>query len=363
MENQCSNKAKSIDELFAAACDFKDEEKRWEAVSALHSCGGEKAFCRCLELLENNNIQNRIAAVDVLAQLYSSRSFIQSDSPEIIRYKRLHPRKTVDILLDLLQTTVDDDLLESVCSAFCHNKSHRAIAPLVALKDHPNPDVRYAMCLALSGYEDIRAVKTLIELSNDEDDDIRNWATFELAQQIDINTKYIRKALWQRVDDHHNETRAEAILGLARRQVTAITEPLALELQKCLDNGECWDQIVEAAFSMPNPAYYKLLVAIAENFDNIWSLDEAIAACRIPSLDEDEVPDDLPTSCYVCGLRNAFVDSALYVVCKRCGWINDKEQRSDPELVTWHNPRSLNQERKRWRERLDMAAALDTSKI
>jgi hypothetical protein len=83
------------------------------------------------------------------------------------------------------------------------------------------------------GHTDRKAVRTLIELSADPDADIRDWATFGLAQQIGTNTREVREALYARVEDEDDDTRAEALMGLARRRDERVSVPLIKELCLC----------------------------------------------------------------------------------------------------------------------------------
>ncbi|OYV95779.1 MAG: hypothetical protein B7Z73_01935 [Planctomycetia bacterium 21-64-5] len=72
--------------------------------------------------------------------------------------------------------------------------------------------------LALTGHEEQAAIECLIRLSRDSDSDVRDWATFGLGSQCDLDTPQIRDALAARLDDTDDDTRHEAIVGLARRQ-------------------------------------------------------------------------------------------------------------------------------------------------
>jgi HEAT repeat protein len=52
---------------------------------------------------------------------------------------------------------------------------------------------------------------------DDVDDEVREWATFELGTQCDVDTPEIRAALRKRLSDGYEEARNEAIWGVARR--------------------------------------------------------------------------------------------------------------------------------------------------
>ncbi len=62
------------------------------------------------------------------------------------------------------------------------------------------------------------AIATLIELMDDAEDNVRDWATFELGTQCEVDTPAIRDALRKRLTDSYEEARSEAIWGLARRK-------------------------------------------------------------------------------------------------------------------------------------------------
>ena len=346
----------STDALFDVACNSVDEDTRWKAISRLHFVGGEDAFQKCLQLLRSTNIKHKIAAVDILAQLMDPDRIDAADS-DGTKYKRLHPRKTIDVLLNVVTSASDEDLLASIFYAMGHNKSQRAVSSLVAHKNHFNSDIRYAVCFALLTNTDKDSIFALIDLSKDEDEDVRNWATFGLAQQIDLNTPYIRNALWNRVSDRNNEIRAEAILGLSRRQDKSSIELIICELHNAIEKGECWDQIIEAAFYMPDPRYCEYLEILKSKKSDIWFIDEAIAANRIPLVNEYKMPDTAPSTCPVCGLNNAYSDDDEWQFCRRCGWVLDNDQLLNPHLSNRKNIRSLNKEQRRWLERIEIAKA------
>ncbi len=344
---------RSIDELFEAACSLEDEDTRWDVISILHYRGGDTAFKRCLELLKSDDSRTRMDAVDILAQLFVPNDYVKEGHPSC---ERLYPERLVSVLLDILHSDADDKLLATVCIALSHNKDSRAIDSLVALRNHPDREVRYGVTLALLTYEDSRAAKALIELTRDEDDEIRNWATFGLARQIDLDTKYIREALIKCLDDSFDAVRGEALHGLATRGDERVIEPLIKELYYISEADEYCDYAFEAAINMPDPRLYTALVAALDSGVIDSDLDRAIALCRIPSLEEtgDKITDAV-TRCPVCGLSRAFKKSKSWKFCKRCGWFDDTEQRADPELADKRNLRSLNYERERWQQRVEIA--------
>jgi len=62
----------------------------------------------------------------------------------------------------------------------------------VELKNHPSEDVRFGVVHGSLTHENESAIHTLIELSADEDEDVRNWATFGIGSLIVNDTEEIR---------------------------------------------------------------------------------------------------------------------------------------------------------------------------
>lgn len=78
--------------------------------------------------------------------------------------------------------------------------------------------------------EDERAIQALITLTADADDDVRDWATFGLGTQLDVDTPVVREALAARLEDPHDDTRAEAVVALAQRGDKRAFAPVLAEL-------------------------------------------------------------------------------------------------------------------------------------
>lgn len=80
--------------------------------------------------------------------------------------------------------------------------------------------------------DNIQAIDALIDLSNDKVASIRNWATFGLGSQIETDNNKIRKALWSRTSDKNQDTKLEAIVGLANRNDIKVKEIINSTLLK-----------------------------------------------------------------------------------------------------------------------------------
>lgn len=208
---------RTVDELFLAALTETDDDLAWQPVSALHYRGTHEALDRARALcLSECSFERRLGA-DVLGQL---------GVPE-----RTFSRECCAILMRMLKGERKANVLQSVLIAISHNHWPEVISQASQCAYHSDPGVRHAAALALIGYEEETAIECLIRLSRDPDNDVRDWATFGLGSQCDLGIPPIRDALAERLSDPHDDTRTEAIMGLARRQdpraVAAIHQELA----------------------------------------------------------------------------------------------------------------------------------------
>jgi HEAT repeat protein len=195
---------RSVDELFFAALTETDEELAWQPVAALHYRGTREVLKRAYSLCVSQCSFERQLGANVLGQL---------GVPE-----RTFPRECRTILLRMLKGEHNSEVLQAVLIALYHNEWAEVVPHALPFADHPNADVRHAAVLALNGHEEQAAIECLIRLSRDRDSDVRDWATFGLGSQCDLDTPEIRDALAARLDDADDDTRHEAIVGLARRQ-------------------------------------------------------------------------------------------------------------------------------------------------
>jgi HEAT repeat protein len=118
------------------------------------------------------------------------------------------------------------------------------------------------------GQEDRVAVGTLIELTRDRKAHVRDWATFALGVQIEMDTPEIRQALVERLSDEDADTRAEAMVGLARRGDRRVLPALREELT----SGSVGTLAVEAAALIRESHLHPLLVAL----QRWWDVDEEL---------------------------------------------------------------------------------------
>jgi HEAT repeat protein len=249
-----------IDELIRAAL-AADEEGRWEIIPALQARNDDRTVLQAAQALCGSaDPAERRLGVDVLAQGRDGRRPFQEEM--------------VATLLTLLARETESRVLEALASALGHHHDERAIGPLLGLKDHPDADVRFAVVCALSGYDDDRAIAVLIELSRDPDADVRDWATFGLGSQIDLDTPGIRDALAARLTDSDDDTRGEALVGLAKRRDPRVIEPLLRELADPDPLGFA----IDAAEAYPHPRVPDALAQVPAVRRGHWASGRMSAA-------------------------------------------------------------------------------------
>jgi hypothetical protein len=177
----------------------------------------------------------------------------------------------------------DPEVLAALVRSLGTLADPRALAALVRLASFPDPLVRGAVASALPGLtgdnEDPLAVEALVALTDDDDQQVRDWACFGLGTQMSADTPQVRDALAARLDDPHDDTRAEAFMGLARRHDARVVEPLL----QALARETIFTLEVDAAGEYADPSFHPMLVDIArwwrDDRGDRQRLDRALRRC------------------------------------------------------------------------------------
>jgi hypothetical protein len=116
----------------------------------------------------------------------------------------------------------------------------------------------------------------LIALSRDKDREVRDWATFQLGSQMELDNAEVRQALRDRLEDSDLDTRCEAFVGLARRGDEFAVAPLLQE-----HRGKAVATLmVEAAGTFGRAEFAPVLQELRHWWDvDVDLLDKAIARC------------------------------------------------------------------------------------
>lgn len=232
------------DKLLSRLINNKTDKSRWNNISVLRKRPSKELFAKCVELIKSNNPKIRKIGIDILAQLgLPPRPFLN---------------ETLKIYFELLDTENDPDVLMSLLYSIGHNNDkldNEQIEKICSFIYTKNSLINEGLVFALLGIDNLNAIETLIKLSSDKLSHIRNWATFGLGTQIERNNKTIREALWERVNDKNQETKLEAIVGLAKRKDKRVNDIIRREII----GGEYGTLLFEAIIETQDKEFLPLL--------------------------------------------------------------------------------------------------------
>ena len=218
-QSDASADPRSTPLLIRVATKSPDEDEANAAVQALRTRGDQEVLETASRLCVSNSPRERVVGAEVLGQLGGPCGTV-------------FPEARYAVLEQLVRTeNRDDDVLAAACLALGQLHDPRVCEPLARLRVHANPDVRFSVACGLLGYVEPSAVNALLELSIDADDEVRDWATFGIGSQIDLDTPEVRDALFARLEDANPDVQSEALVGLARRKDARALPIIAEHLQ------------------------------------------------------------------------------------------------------------------------------------
>uniref|UniRef100_UPI00404A8B78 hypothetical protein n=1 Tax=Flavobacterium sp. TaxID=239 RepID=UPI00404A8B78 len=232
------------EKIFDRLVHNNSQQTYWNNISELRKRATEEVYNQAFKFVKSDSDKNKIIGIDVLAQLGFE--------------PRIRQQETINLYFELLETEQSDEVLFALFFGISHNNeilTKKQVAKLITFKNAKNKDIRYSLVAALSGIENPKAIKTLIELSEDQYAAIRNLATFGIGTLSKENSEQIINALWNRTKDKHQETKLEAIVGLANRIEIAVKELIIKELK----NGEYGTLLFEAIESLKDKDFIPYL--------------------------------------------------------------------------------------------------------
>jgi HEAT repeat protein len=224
---------KSTEELFAATIEGKEDDNApWEAVTVLRLRGTPEVFEVARKYSQSENPRARARGLSVLAQLGAGKP--DAERPFIA--------ESVSIAIGNVRDS-DPEVVSSAAWALSHLGTEPAVAALIGLRSHPDPDVRQAVACCTELRERPETAPILIALMEDKNEVVRDWATFALGEfdllengvRRYLDSPEIRSALHKRLEDTYEEARREAVWGLAKRR-----DPLGLKLLLEHLESESW---------------------------------------------------------------------------------------------------------------------------
>ncbi len=232
------------DKLISRLIHNTTDKTRWENIRILRMRPTEELFQICAELTKSDVPKIRKIGIDILAQLGTPpRPFL---------------KETLKLYFELLQVETNPDVLMSLLYSLGHNNTNFnniQIEKICSFIANENVMIKESLVIALLGINNTIAIETLIKFSKDKSSWVRNWAIFGIGSQVTRNNKNIREALWDRINDKHQETKLEAIVGLAIRKDNRVTEVIRNELI----NGEYATLLYEAVLETKDLNFMPLL--------------------------------------------------------------------------------------------------------
>lgn len=232
------------EKLFSRLLNNKSDRTYWESINVLRKRPTKEIFEKCIELTKSRSPKQREIGIDILAQLgHPPRPFYKESN---------------NLFFELIESEKEPKVIMSILFAIGHNQEKLTkiqIDKLCEFKNTENSLIKEGLVSALNGIDKSKAIETLIYLSNDKLNYIRNWATFGIGTQIDRNNKKITEALWNRINDKHQETKLEAIVGLAKRKDIRVKEIAQRELLA----GEYGTLLFEAILEVGDTDFFKIM--------------------------------------------------------------------------------------------------------
>lgn len=263
----------SNEKIFTRLLSNKSNENYWNYISELRKRKSKDIFEKSILLIESEIAKERIIGIDVLAQF---------------GYPRLHKNIILKKFFHLLKNETDKYAISSLFYGIGHNNENltdKQIELICSFKKHKSNRIRYSLAFALLTKQEPNAIQTLIELSKDRDSEIRDWATFGLGTQIEIDNEDIRDALWKRINDKYEATRFEAIFGLAKRKDKRIKEILITELENIDEFGSL---ILEAIEEFNDKEFISLIKKQIAKNKKLKKVEESWLLKTIEKLQETE---------------------------------------------------------------------------
>lgn len=198
-----------IESLFARTLQGGyDDDVPWDAVFTLRRMGTRDVFQYAASWIESTDPLKRARGLDVLAQLGKTAE----------HRCNTFPQESYDLVVMAMEKEREFLPLRSAIAALGHLDDPRAVPLVAAFASDPRAEIRFSVACALGSYpNDLLSVKTLLALTEDDDSDVRDWATFGVGVLGDQDSDEVRDSLYRRLGDSDLDTVEEAVVGLAKR--------------------------------------------------------------------------------------------------------------------------------------------------
>lgn len=214
------------------------------ALYVLRNRDDESVFERAKELMFSPDADERALAAKMLSGKV---------------YEAFEDRIRV-LLCDWFEKEEDSVVLESIAYGINAKHIQDCNKILVDKIKHKSWRVRLALSHALTNTHDLDSVNAILELIRDENEEVRNWATFSLKHSVYYfkeegeleSIEFVRDHLFQRLSDSFEEVRFEALAALAMFKDNRILQ----FIESGLEERPVRTLVLEAAMDFENRALH-----------------------------------------------------------------------------------------------------------
>jgi HEAT repeat protein len=226
-----------------------------------------------------STVADAVSAVPVDEVLASALTFCRADADplratgagmlaELCNLESEWRAEVLGVLLPLLERETSLDVTRIALHGVGLTRLAGGISALLLFATHADPGVRLDATHALyscAGEPPSRAaIDRLIALSADPDEHVRDWATFGLGTEIDVDDADVRAALVDRLNDTFLDAREEAAVAVARRGDVRAFDTV----RELLEADEVSSLTVEAAGYLADERLLRPLLELGEWWEN-----------------------------------------------------------------------------------------------
>lgn len=249
----------------AVAIDDLDSSEYGRIVSALQSRGDRPTLEMMLEL-SHGDLPARRLALNVLGRFGEPQWPLREE--------------VVARLLEMWDEDAGDKAADLVAALGHHCEIPGVRERLLTMVEHPDFWVRWYLTSAFGSDGTPASTAALIKLLVDEDEVIRDWATFALGNDYKDYTPAVRAALVARLDDSDAITQLEAINGLVERGEAVVLDAILRACQPDSQSRTLWERADPADPYRVLPALEAMQDDAELSAADAEKLRAAIVACR-----------------------------------------------------------------------------------
>jgi HEAT repeat protein len=246
-----------------------DEDRRYAAASPIIR-QGRPALEFALELARDPRPRLREMACYIVGQAgWNDAELKARTGQDYPRYS-----EAVPTLIRLLDQDSEKGVRAAAAAALGHHESLASLPSLIRAASDPSAEVRFGVAGSLGSFYESsweteegprlksEVTAALLRLTDDEDEDVRDWATFGIHQGAH-DTPETRARLWKALDDPNADVRGEAVYALAKFGDRALIPRLEKLLR---EDEQLTTRCFEAAEEFADPALLPAVVEAARDF-------------------------------------------------------------------------------------------------